>query len=225
MGETKKCKHCQSEIDKKAKICPNCRKKQGGKLKFILIGVLAIAIIGALSSNNDEPQKVEKTNTDKAVSNTQEINTGKESSSAEETKESDNDQKEITTFKVGETASLKDVLVTLNGVTESEGSQFNSPKDGNVFALCEFTIENESDRDIAVSSVISFEAYCDDFSINQSIAGLLEKGDKNQLDGSVAAGKKMNGVIAYEVPKDWKELEINFTPDFWGKEMTFIATK
>lgn len=225
MGETKKCKHCQSEIDKKAKICPNCRKKQGGKLKFILIGVLAIAIIGALSSNNDEPKKVEKTNTDKAVSNTQENDSGKESSTTEETKESENDQKEITTFKVGETASLKDVLVTLNGVTESEGSQFNSPKDGNVFALCEFTIENESDRDIAVSSVISFEAYCDDFSINQSIAGLLEKGDKNQLDGSVAAGKKMNGVIAYEVPKDWKELEINFTPDFWGKEMTFIATK
>lgn len=225
MGETKKCKHCQSEIDKKAKICPNCRKKQGGKLKFILIGVLAIAIIGALGSNNDEPQKVEKTNTDKALSNTQENDTDKESSTTEETKESDNDQKEVTTFKVGETASLKDVLVTLNGVTESEGSQFNSPKDGNVFALCEFTIENESDRDIAISSVISFEAYCDDFTINQSIAGLLEKGDKNQLDGSVAAGKKMNGVIAYEVPKDWKELEINFTPDFWGKEMTFIATK
>ena len=24
----KKCKYCQSEIDRKAKICPNCRKKQ-----------------------------------------------------------------------------------------------------------------------------------------------------------------------------------------------------
>ncbi len=34
MGETKKCKYCQSEIDKKAKICPNCKKKQGGSLLF-----------------------------------------------------------------------------------------------------------------------------------------------------------------------------------------------
>ena len=28
--ETKVCKHCQSEIPAKAKVCPNCRKKQGG---------------------------------------------------------------------------------------------------------------------------------------------------------------------------------------------------
>lgn len=35
-NEVKKCKHCQSDIPKKAKICPNCRKKQGGKLKFII---------------------------------------------------------------------------------------------------------------------------------------------------------------------------------------------
>ena len=31
--KTKVCKYCKSEIDAKAKICPNCRKKQGGKLK------------------------------------------------------------------------------------------------------------------------------------------------------------------------------------------------
>lgn len=53
---------------------------------------------------------------------------------------------------------------------------------------------------------------------------LLEKGDKNQLDGTVAPGKKMNGVIGYEVPADWKELEINFTPDFWSnKDISFVA--
>ena len=54
MSETKKCKQCQSEIDKKAKICPNCRKKQGGGLKFIVIGIAAIAIIGALTSQGEK---------------------------------------------------------------------------------------------------------------------------------------------------------------------------
>lgn len=49
-NEVKKCKHCQSDIPKKAKICPNCRKKQGGKLKFIIawifLIIIAIASIG-----------------------------------------------------------------------------------------------------------------------------------------------------------------------------------
>ena len=44
---TKICKHCQSEIPKKAKVCPNCRKKQGGKLKWIIIAIVVIGIIGA----------------------------------------------------------------------------------------------------------------------------------------------------------------------------------
>ena len=53
----------------------------------------------------------------------------------------------------------------------------------------------------------------------------MEKGSKNQLDGTVAAGKKFSGVVGYEVPTDWQELEINFTPDVWsGKDITFIAT-
>lgn len=55
-GETKICKHCQSEIPKKAKICPNCRKKQGGKLKWIIIAVVVIGIIGAAMGGNDGAQ-------------------------------------------------------------------------------------------------------------------------------------------------------------------------
>lgn len=43
-NEVKKCKHCQSDIPKKAKICPNCRKKQGGKLKFIIAWIFLIII-------------------------------------------------------------------------------------------------------------------------------------------------------------------------------------
>lgn len=56
---TKKCKHCQSDIPKKAKVCPVCRKKQKHSflgILFIIIG--ALIIIGAVSgggSENDKP--------------------------------------------------------------------------------------------------------------------------------------------------------------------------
>lgn len=42
----KKCKHCMSEIDENAKICPNCRKGQKSKKKFYIFGfIIFIAIL------------------------------------------------------------------------------------------------------------------------------------------------------------------------------------
>lgn len=52
--ETKLCKHCQTEIPKNANFCPNCRKKQEGIGKWIIIGIAALAIIVSLASGNDE---------------------------------------------------------------------------------------------------------------------------------------------------------------------------
>ncbi len=130
-----------------------------------------------------------------------------------------------TIFGVGDKVELNNVVVTLVGITESSGSQYNKPTDGNVFVLCEFEIENNSSSEITVSSLVSFEAYCDDYACNFSLSALLEKGNKNQLDGQVASGKKFNGVVGYEIPADWKELELRFAPNFWaGKKITFVAT-
>ena len=58
--KTKKCKHCQSEIPANAKVCAQCGRKQGGKLKWIIIGVVVLALIGAVagcggSSDSAEP--------------------------------------------------------------------------------------------------------------------------------------------------------------------------
>ena len=220
MDKTKLCKHCKTEIDSKAKLCPNCKKKQGGKAKFIVIALIAIFAIAASMPNEDEPTAV-NTTSDSSKTGESKV-TSSENDGKEEKKE-----EEKTEFGIGDAVELKDVITTLVSVTESNGSDYNKPADGNVFLLCEFNIENNSSSDLAISSIMSFEAYCDDYSTNLSITGLLEAKDKNQLDGSVAAGKKMNGVIAYEVSKEWKELEINFTPSFWsGKDITFnVANK
>ena len=55
----KKCKYCQTEIDAKAKICPNCHKKQSHIVRWILLGLLAIVVIGAIfgSEEDDKFQK------------------------------------------------------------------------------------------------------------------------------------------------------------------------
>ena len=56
--KTKKCKHCQSEIPANAKVCALCGRKQGGKLKWIIIGVVILAIIGAVYENGYVKNKV-----------------------------------------------------------------------------------------------------------------------------------------------------------------------
>ena len=130
-----------------------------------------------------------------------------------------------TVFNVGETAALNDVHVTLVNVSENNGGNYMTPTDGNVFVVCEFEIENNSDTDIAVSSIMSFEAYVDDYSTSMNLSAMLSTNQK-QLDGSVAAGKKMNGVIGYEVPSGWSTIEVKFTPDFWsGKDIAFTYSK
>lgn len=203
------CKVCGAEIAESTKNCPSCGAKTKKKSPVLIGAIVLVVLIGIIASmgEDDKPKKVDSNTTTKVESNTK-------------------TEKEKTEFYIGETAELKDVSVSFVEVTESNGSTYNKPTDGNVFVLCEFEIANNSNREISVSSMLSFEAYCDDYTCTYSLAALMEKGNKNQLDGTVGVGKKFKGVIGYEVSSDWKELEVRFTPDFWsGKDIVFIANR
>ena len=128
-------------------------------------------------------------------------------------------------FTVGDSVELDDVVVSFVDISESKGTKYFKPADGNVFLACEFEITNNSDEDLTISSILSFEAYCDDYTCEYSITALSANNDKKQLDGTVAAGKKMKGIVAYEVPSDWKELEVHYTLDVLSsREIVFVAT-
>lgn len=213
-SNTKQCKYCKTEIPGDAKVCPNCKKKQGGIGKIILIVLIVLVVLGIIggalgSSEDDEPKKVDTTSSDSATS---------------ESKEDSEEQP--TNFKPGETAELNGVQVTFVSATENAGNEWASPSDGNTFLICEFELTNNSDEEINVSAMASFESYCDDYSVDLNLSSLLAASDKEQFGGTVAPGKKLSGIVGYEVPVDWKTVEINFTPDFWsGKNITFVATK
>lgn len=206
-----KCKACSADIAKSAKRCPQCGAKQirvSGILSSVAIVIIALVIISTVfSDDKSSPEKVNPS-------------TPAFASSAPASA-----LPSSTRFAVGDKVSLNDVDVTFVGYEEHDGSQFNEPSDGNVFVLCEFLVENNSSSDITVSTLISFETYVDDFSTNLSLGAMIGT-DKKQLDGSVAAGKKISGVVGYEIPRDWMELEIRYSPSFWSsKDITFVATK
>lgn len=206
-NETKLCKHCKTLIPKDAKVCPNCRKKQGGVGKWIIIGVIVVILLAALFGGGDDKLK--------KVENSKVESTQQDEKKSEEPKTDVNTEEVKDIFEVGETAELNDVQVTLLSYKESKGSEYNKPSDGNVFLMAEFEIVNNSDSEMNVSSVMSFEAYADDYSLIYSFGALMDNEDR-QMDGTIAAGKKMKGYIGYEVPKDWSTVEIHFTDDVWS---------
>ena len=89
--ETKLCKHCQTEIPKKAKVCPNCKKKQSKK-GWIIIAVVVVVIIAAASAggNSDSSSSTSKSETKPdttEVKNETSVTDNEESAVEEEVKE------------------------------------------------------------------------------------------------------------------------------------------
>ncbi|GFI27634.1 hypothetical protein IMSAGC012_02762 [Lachnospiraceae bacterium] len=194
------------------------------KWKWIAAVFFAISMTGAIVGCGGEDAVKDVTNDKQAESGNSETKID----DSEESEPEDTDSEEKTEFYMGETAEQGDVQFTLVNVYESSGSELITPDDGNIFLVCEFDISNNSEEDIGISSVMNFEAYCDDYSLTLDIMGLQvpEAEGKSQLDGNIASGKKMNGIVAYQVPSDYKTMEINVTPDFWsGKDIKFIYSK
>lgn len=86
---TKLCRHCQTEIPKGAKICPNCRKKQGGKWKWLILVVVVVGIIGAVggSGGDEDDSGVQKVANLSDSKGNQDVQAGNDAAGAEGAKE------------------------------------------------------------------------------------------------------------------------------------------
>ena len=215
------CRNCGAQLENGAKVCPQCGAKNTNAKrpiyrKWWFWVIIVVIVLAAIGTGRSGPKKVGQNEPANGGSMSQSPASGSSDSSTTVTS---NESK----FYIGDKVELNNIVVSLDGVTENSGSAYNKPGDGNVFVLCSFSIENNSASEINISSVLCFDAYCDGYACNYSLNAQLDSND-NQLDGAVAAGKKMKGTIGFEVPSDWKELEIHFTPDFWAQQdIIFIA--
>ncbi len=215
---TKVCKHCKTEIPYGAKVCPQCRKKQGGVLKWVIIAIVVIGIIGAAAGGGDEePKEASNTNNE---SNTQSAQnepqeTKENDVNSSETKQEEPQEETKDKYHVGDTWENKTLRMTYTSCYEfTEYNQYNAPADGNKIICAEFEFENIGSSDTTVMYT-DFHGYADGYEVNQSYAP-----DGTGMDFSVkmSAGRKGTGKVAFEVPEGAQEIEIEFSPNFWTSE-------
>lgn len=127
--------------------------------------------------------------------------------------ESTSEKSGNTIYGIGDTAEGDGVKVTFESITTGAGSGFLKPDAGNIFVYASFEIENVSDEDVAVSSLMCFDSYFDDTACSESLTAISGKEGLSSLDGTIAPGKKLSGAISYEVPENWKEFEVHMDID------------
>lgn len=168
-------------------------------LAYILGLLMAVSLVSCTATPSESAQSGTTTKS--------------QTTKSETTKSQTTTTKKKAAYGKGETAEIDKIKVTLVNVTENNGGEYLKPKSGNVFLVYEFLIENGTDDELAVSSMMSFDAYVDDTTTSISISAMTSVTGKSQLDGSVAPGKKMSGVVGYEVPSTWKTSEVYFKPN------------
>lgn len=126
------------------------------------------------------------------------------------------------TFGLNEAAVFSNLKFTATELSQSEGKDFFVPKDGNVFVGIKFTIENLSNEEQTISSLLLFEGYVDDVKTSWSVSANCVF-DEGTLDGSIAPGKKLVGWYSVEVPANWKTLELQVLNSIWSNNSaTFV---
>lgn len=112
------------------------------------------------------------------------------------------------TFGLNESAVFEKLKFVATEIKENQGTDFFKPESGNVFVGVKFEIENISQEEQTVSTLLLFDGYADDVKCDYSFSATCAF-DEGTLDGELAAGKKLVGWYALEVPADWQEIELN----------------
>lgn len=215
MAGPKICKSCGNVINPGPKYCPICGAKVPQGLPtwatVVIVIIAALIMIGLINSGKSE-------NPDPTARSTSTV-TPKPTSTPRPTPTPE------PTYTIGDTIEYNDLRITLHDVRNNYGSGFLTPDSGMTFLVFDIEIENNRDDTITVSSLLCFTAYADDYALELSLSGMTADSGK-QMDGEIAAGKKMRGVVAFNAPEDWQTAEIHFKPSAWsGHEFVFTASR
>ena len=134
---------------------------------------------------------------------------------------------EEVTFTLGDTVINEDYTVTLESARIiTDYDEYTTPNENCEFLELCFVVENKTDDELFVHTS-KFETYVDSFVVeaNDNVDAMLASGEE-LLSATLASGKKVRGVLCYELSKDWSELEIILDLDYGNdNEGTLVLSK
>lgn len=144
--------------------------------------------------------------------------TPKKISSNEETQTQATEEKVNEPFKVGDTVETEDLRITFLKA-EPYTEEYDEPAKGHEFYKFEFEFVNISDSDQYVSSM-DFNCYADGYEMESAYSSK----DKD-LDATLSAGKKTKGVVCFEIPKDAKDISLEYETNYWNESKVCFEVK
>lgn len=204
MSKMIKCKTCGMNIAKSAKSCPSCgaKNKKPFYTRWWFVIIAVFVIIGAVSSGGSNETAVVNDTATKSSESSKEENTPKN-------------------YSIGDTIQLKDYKVTVNGIrtVTQDNSGFIKAEEGKEFFLVDCTVENTSDKDQTVSSIMMFKIVDKD---GRSFDQSLFTDGNGQLDGTVGPGRKISGEYCVQVPQGQTGLELEFNSSLINNQQIVV---
>lgn len=169
----KQCKHCKVMIPKDAKVCPMCRKKQSGVVKWIIIGVVVFILFIAMLFSGDDENYSENTDPVREENESENDN--------EEERESEKEEIEKVSY------DFKEELEKYNSgnypyITKKDLSKYHANMEGVSFCTI---IKIDDIKDGVLQSTIDDGFMMSNFNTSIDYSDIVKEGDKVAIIGTV----------------------------------------
>ena len=166
------------------------------KRTLLASGVVALGLLAAIGSGDEEAKKVDSSGTD----------AGGDDSGADAPPQ---------VFKVGDTVELGDLQVVVHGVTDpyTASNEFITPAAGQRWVAVDVEVKNTSDKAVPISSLAQFEVQD---ATNAAYPVTITGDTLATIDGEAAAQGARRGTMVFEVPAAATGLKLNFKGDIFS---------
>jgi hypothetical protein len=178
---------------------------------FLVFAISCFMILAIASTDDDTPVKETGGNEQQAATD----DDAQQAATDGDVQQEANDER----YVLGDTAMFRNINVTANEIIINDSWKDNQwsffePADGNIFVAVKFTIENTSDEDQHLSTILLFDAYADGIKLEFSFGAASDL--EGTLDGSLSPGRKMVGYYGVEVSQNAEELELEVKSSWLG---------